>query len=76
MIHPDHFNVGHYSVKPDFEKLLKLSQENICIYVLKLIYDSTNVLIKNQKKLGDFDAQTFQANFLLECKKLGYLISK
>src|ERR1051326_2922277 len=41
-----HENVGHYSVRPDFQVLRSVPQESIISYVLSLIYTSTSVLIE------------------------------
>lgn len=68
---PVKFNVGHYSVRPDFFELLQVS--DVVAYALQLIYDSTTVLIDRQKKLGGFDALKFRLDFLKGCQKLGYL---
>jgi len=66
------YNVAHYSVMPDFEKLKGLlSEEEICNYVFGLLYESTQVLIDKQKKLDGFDATAFRSDFLSVCKKLG-----
>ncbi|MCV2485526.1 hypothetical protein OD917_11360 [Flavobacterium sp. SH_e] len=68
------YNVGHYSVKPDFEKLRKLSSEtSICSYIFELLYESTQVLVNKQKKLDGFNATAFRQDFLSACKKLGYI---
>ncbi len=68
------YNVGSYSVAPDFEKLKTLPDELICDYVLNLVYRSTQVLINKQKKLGDFDAVRFRSDFVAVCDELGYSI--
>ena len=72
---PDKFNVGHYSVKPDFKIIKSLSAERLVPYVLSLIYDSTSVLIEKQKKLGSFDAALFRRNFIQACRSIGYEVS-
>lgn len=65
------YNVGHYSVKPDFEKLKNLSsEESICSYIIELLYDSTQILVDKQKKLNGFDATRFQSDFLLACQSV------
>lgn len=70
-----YYNVGHYSVKPDFEILLSLSSdEDISKYILQLLYNSTEILIKKQKRLGNFNAIAFRADFLSICHDLGYLL--
>ncbi len=70
------YNVGSYSVTPDFEKLKILPEEKICDYVLGLIYESTQILIDTKKKLNDFKAEQFRADFIAVCKKNGYLIEE
>lgn len=65
-------NVGHYSVRPDFQELRSVPQESIVGYVLSLIYTSTSVLIEKQKKLGGFDAQRFRSEFSATCRHHGY----
>ena len=67
-------NVGHYSVRPDFQKLLRIPLDSVASYALNLIYASTSVLVDKQKKLGGFDAQRFRQDFLASCKERGYQI--
>ena len=43
-------NVGSYSVRPDFDKLLHIPLDTVAPYALKLIYDSTSILIEKKKK--------------------------
>ena len=69
------YNVGHYTVRPDFVKLQILSsEEEICSYVFELLYKSTQVLEEKQKKLEGFNVIAFRLDFLSACKKLGYII--
>lgn len=69
------YNVGNYSVRPDFEKLSRLvSEDEICSYVFELLYQSTQILVDKQKKLGGFNATAFRLDFLSACKKLGYSV--
>ena len=70
------YNVGHYSVKPDFEKLKSLKEESIMEYVLTLIYESTEVLFSKKRTLGDFDTNRFRSDFIKACKELGWKIEK
>jgi hypothetical protein len=65
-------NVGHYSVRPDFQELLRIPLESVASYALSLIYASTSVLVEKQKKLGGFDAQRFRQEFLSSCREHGY----
>ena len=68
------YNVGHYSVRPDFEKLRTLvSEEEICSYVFELLYQSTQILLDKQKKLDGFDASKFRLDFQNALKKTGYV---
>lgn len=69
--HPDRQNVGHYSVRPDFTVLLNLPDEQVPIYALRLIYDSTAVLHEKSRKLGGFDAERFRFDFLEVCRRHG-----
>jgi hypothetical protein len=69
---PVYENVGHYSVRPDFQKLLRIPLESVASYALSLIYESTFVLVEKQKKLGGFDAQRFRLDFLSSCRDHGY----
>jgi hypothetical protein len=71
---PVYENVGHYSVRPDFQKLLSIPLESVANYALSLIYASTSVLIDNRKKLGGLDAQRFCLDFLSSCREHGYQI--
>ncbi len=69
-----YYNVGRYSVVPDFRKLEEMPNELICDYIFKLIYDFTKVLISNSKKLNGFDALKFNSDFLMYCNEMGYLL--
>jgi hypothetical protein len=69
---PDRFNVGHFSVRPDFALLSSLSKDLVIPYALSLIYQASEVLLDKQKKLGDFDAALFRKRLLAECQSLGH----
>jgi hypothetical protein len=69
---PDHFNVGHFSVRPDFALLTSLSVEGAILHVLQRIYQESAVLLSKEKKLGGFDANLFRERFLITCQQLGY----
>ena len=71
---PDSYNVGHYSVRPDFEFIKKNTIEQNINYIVGLIYNSTEVLLSKQKKLGGFDAARFRDAFFSACVSLGYRI--
>ncbi|MBK7706961.1 MAG: hypothetical protein IPJ30_14655 [Acidobacteria bacterium] len=66
--------VGHYRVRPDFQKLLSLPLESVASYALSLIYASTSVLLEKQEKLGGFDAPCFRMDFLASCRQHGFRI--
>jgi hypothetical protein len=70
----DKFNVGHYSVRPDFQLLKSLGANEVVSYVLSLIYKSTAGLIEKRKKIGEFDLVLFQSKYSDECSRLGYKI--
>lgn len=71
---PDSFNVGHYSVRPDFHRIASLAGKDAISYALSLIYDSTTILLEKRKKLGGFDADRFRVRFLEVCRSIGYEI--
>ncbi len=73
---PDKFNVGHYSVRPDFQLITSLPAEKIVPHVLSLIYESTSVLFEKQKRLGGFDATLFRQSFLQACEGIGCELSE
>lgn len=73
---PDKFNVGHYSVRPNFQAIASLAAEQVVPYVLSLVYDSTSVLLEKQKKLGGFDAALFRKSFLQACEGIGCELSE
>jgi hypothetical protein len=72
---PVHENVGHYSVRPDFQELRSVPRDSVVSYVLSLIYASTSVLVEKQKKLGGLDADKFRSDFIATCRQHGYDIS-
>ena len=65
-------NVGHYSVRPDFQHLRSVPPGSVVSYVLGLIYASTSVLLEKQKRLVGFDAQKFRSDFFAACRARGY----
>lgn len=69
---PDWFNVGHFSVRPDFALLVSPPVEHVIEHVLQRVYCESAVLLEKQKKLGGFDAGLFRQRFLVECASLGY----
>jgi len=69
---PDSFNVGHFSVRPDFGLLTSLPMQQVVPYVLTLIYRASEVLLDKRKKLGGFEAALFRERLLAESSALGY----
>lgn len=72
---PDRFNVGHFSVRPDFGLLTSLPLQEGVPYALLLIYQASEVLLEKQKKLGGFDAALFRERFRAECRAIGFDIN-
>lgn len=72
---PVHFNVGHFSVRPDFALVASLSVELAVSHVLQRVYEESAVLLSKEKKLGGFDATLFRERFLNACQRLGHLLS-
>ena len=73
---PDSFNVGHFSLRPDFPHLLSIPKDEIIPYCLNLIYKELEVLKTKEKKLGGFNSELFKKRFLDECEKLGYTVNQ
>ena len=71
---PDNLNVGHFSVHPDFQRLLSRANEDIIPYCLNLIYRELEVLKTKEKILGGFDSELFRGKYMDECTRLGYTI--
>lgn len=69
---PDSFNVGHFSVRPDFARLATLPEAQAIPYLLGLIHDTSALLLEKKKRLGGFDAEKFRARFVEACASLGY----
>lgn len=64
------YNVGHYRFVPDFDVLRYLqTPEEIRQYILESLYDSTAILEKRAKSLGNFQATEFRQDLLQACKK-------
>jgi hypothetical protein len=69
---PDNFNVGHFSVRPDFRHLLSIQEGEVIPYCLSLIHNDLIVLKAKEKKLGGFNSEIFKNKFADACKSLGY----
>lgn len=72
---PDWLNAGHFSVRPDFARLVSSPVDDAIRDVLQRIYAASAVLLEKQKKLGGFDAALFRERFLVNCAALGYPLS-
>ena len=70
--HPDSFNVGHFSVRPDFQSLVMMQDKRAVFYLLSLVYRGTEVLRTKSIKLGGFDTDLFRAQFQKASLTLGY----
>lgn len=57
------YNVGHYSVCPDFFALARVPPEQLPSHVLSLIYDSTAVLESRQRSFPEFETHRFRQSF-------------
>jgi hypothetical protein len=72
---PDYYNVGHFSVRPNFPYLLSIPEDEVISYCLNLIYKELMVLKAKEKKLGGFNSELFRNRFYEECKILGYTLN-
>ncbi len=66
---PDSYNVGHYSVRPDFGRLLSLPEDQVVPYVLDLLLESFDEL-GTKPRLKGFDIASFKAAFVAAAKSL------
>ena len=64
-------NVGHYSVRPDFKALADMLIDDVPCYLIRLLYSSTEVLLKKRRRLQGFDAERFRADFAAAAERLG-----
>ena len=56
------FNVGSYSVRPDYFKLAQVPLDEVPCYLITLIYEST-VDLHGKRQLKGFDVGMFRRNF-------------
>jgi hypothetical protein len=56
------FNVGHYSVRPDYFELARVPLSDVGCYLLRLIFDSTESLA-GKRQLKGFDLGLFRQRF-------------
>ena len=69
---PDSFNVGHFSVRPDFQSLAMMQDEEAVLHLLSSTYRGTGILRTKSKRLGGFDAGLFRTSFRNACRTIGY----
>lgn len=69
---PDHFNVRHFSVRPDFALVASLPPEYAVSHVLQQVYEESAVLLGKEKRLDGFDASDFRERLRTACQQLGY----
>ncbi len=72
---PDQFNVGHFSVRPDFTLVATLPLPQAVSHVLQRIYQASAVLHEKQRRLGGFNAKLFLERFFVQCEHLGYRLT-
>jgi hypothetical protein len=68
---PDHLNVGHFSVRPDFQHLAELSDSQALVYLLGRVYERSAILLDKVKRLGGFNAESFRQRFSDACAEIG-----
>ena len=73
LVAPDSYNVGHYSVCPDFELLMSMPEDRVVPYILGLLLDSLESL-RGLKRLKGFDLDGFRQVFISSAETLGYEI--
>ena len=56
------FNVGHYSVRPDYFELARVPLDDVRCYLLRLVFDSTESL-SGKRQLKGFDLGLFRQRF-------------
>ncbi|OWQ49320.1 hypothetical protein CDL60_00800 [Roseateles noduli] len=71
----DSLNVGHYSVRPDFARIVNQPAGRVVPYVLSLIHESLDVLETKSKRLGGFDAERFKSRYREACEQLGHPVT-
>jgi hypothetical protein len=69
---PDTFNVGHLSVRPRFDLIRGLPEEEAIAHALSSIYRATEILCPQAARLGGFDVSAFRARFQEACGEMGY----
>jgi hypothetical protein len=58
----EQFNVGHFSVRPDYFALAQIAPEEVPCYLMRVVYDATMTLEK-KRQLKGFDAGAFRRKF-------------
>ena len=71
----EHFNVGHFSVRPDYLELARVPLPDVPCYVMSAVYEATSTLEK-RKQLEGFDVQAFRQKFAEFLKASGCTANK
>jgi hypothetical protein len=56
------FNVGNYSVRPDYCELARVPLDDVPCYLMSLLYESTECL-RGKRQLKGFDVESFRERF-------------
>lgn len=59
---PEFFNVGRYSVRPEYFELARVPLDDVRCYLLRLVFDSTQSLAR-KRQLKGFDLGLFRQRF-------------
>ena len=71
----EHFNVGHFSVRPDYFDLARVPMSDVVCYLTKLIYEGTETLGQRQQ-IGNFDVRAFREKFAAFLSESGCTANK
>jgi hypothetical protein len=58
----ERFNVGHFSVRPDYFALARVPLADVPCYLMAVVYDATGTL-ESRKQLSGFNARAFRERF-------------
>ena len=56
------FNVGNYSVRPDYFELARIPLDDVPCYLMTVLYESTRSLY-GKRQLNGFDVESFRRRF-------------
>ena len=66
----EYFNVGHYSVRPDYFTLAKVALPDLACHLLNLVFEST-VILEGKKQLRGFNVAGFRSQFAASLRAVG-----